>query len=138
MTKGVFRDVIIEYEGETYVVTPSNRLLRQIDAELAPQSLFGILSNVSRTNLPLPSIALIVQQLLNSAGGQFTEDDILAGLLHDVSHNNGDGVRPLLDSIASCLAVEGIDAKNSSPPLKKSGGTKAPSGQKKAKTKINR
>lgn len=120
--KGVFRDVIINYAGQDYVVTPSNKLLRQIDAELSPQSLFGILGGLGGSNVPLPALALIIQQLLNAGGGKFTEDEILADLMNDVTHNKGKGIKPLVDAIAACLAVEGVGTKNSESPSKTGGG----------------
>lgn len=116
MSKGVFRDVTIEYKGQEYTVTPSNKLLRRIDAELAPQSLFGVLGGLSGNNVPLPALALIIQQLLNAGGGKFTEDEILSDLLTDVQHNQGEGIRPLVEAVAACLAVEGVNPKNSASP----------------------
>ena len=132
MTKGVFREVILTFRDRDYVVTPSNKLLRRIDAELSPQSLFGILGAMDGQNVPLPALALIIQQLLNAGGGQFTEDDILAELLEDVTTNNGNGIRPLVESVAACLAVEGVSEKNSASPSRKSG-AKAPSAAAKKK-----
>lgn len=127
MNKGVFRDVVIEFEGKNYTVTPSNKLLRRIDAELSPQSLFGVLTGLGGANVPLPALALIIQQLLNAGGGNFTEDQILATLLADVTHNEGNGIRPLVEAIANCLAVEGVSEKNSESPSQV-GGAKASSG----------
>lgn len=133
MTKGVFREVVIEFGDNQYTVTPSNKLLRKIDAELSPQSLFGVLSSLGgQSNVPLPALALIIQQLLNSGGGNFTEDDILVELLNDVQSNNGNGIRPLVEAIAQCLAVEGVSEKNSASPSQ-GGGAKDTSGRAKRK-----
>lgn len=134
MTKGVFREVVLTFQDRDYVVTPSNKLLRRIDAELSPQSLFGVLGAMDGKNVPLPALALIIQQLLNAGGGNFTEDDILAELLSDVEHNRGEGIRPLVESIAQCLAVEGVSAKNSVSPSQTSG-EKASSGATKKKAR---
>lgn len=134
MTKGVFREICIQYQGRSYNVVPSNKLLRRIDAELSPQSLFGVLSGLNGTNVPLPAIALIIQQLLNSAGGSFTEDDILIDLLEDAKENNGDGIKPLVEAIALCLTPEGVSPKNSASPSAQ-GGAKEGSTQGKKRSR---
>lgn len=121
------REVVIEFDGERYRFTPSNKLLRRIDADLYPQTMFGILSQVGEGQVPLPAIACILANMLNAGGGNFDEDDVLQELYHDVLHNNGNGIKPLVEAIAECVSLPEVEAKmgNSSPPAKsKAGGRK--------------
>lgn len=134
INKGVFREVVIEFEDRKYIVVPSNKLLRRIDAELFPQSIFGVIGGLDGKNVPLPALALIIQQLLNAGGGDFTEDYILSRLLRDVEENRGAGIKPLMEAIAQSLAVEGVSTKNSGSPSKQ-GGAKASSTPKKNKSR---
>jgi hypothetical protein len=123
----VFREITIEFKGKDYTFVPSNKILRRIDTELAPQTLFGVLGMMDGRNVPMPALALIIQQFLNAGGGNFTEDEILLELYADIRDNDGKGIRPLMEGIAKALAPEGVDAKNSPAPRPSAGGSKAKS-----------
>lgn len=122
----VFREVKVEFGGKEYVFTPSNKLLRRIDAELYPQTMFTILGQLDGTQAPLPGLACIVANMLNAGGGEFTEDEILLELLDDVQNNGGRGVAPLGEAIGQCVGVptKAQEVGNSSTPA---------TGEKKAK-----
>lgn len=113
------REITIEFQEAEYKFTPSNKLLRKIDADLHPQTLFGVLSQFDGKQAPLPAIACIVSHLLNAGGGDFTEDDVLQELYIDTRDNNGAGVIPLVEAIGACLSIpDGDTAGNSLPPAK--------------------
>lgn len=121
----VFREVTIEFGGEEYRFTPSNKLMRRIDGELFPQTLFGVLNQMDGQQAPLPALALIISMMLNEGGGEFTEDDILKELYDDILNNNGNGVRPLVESIAACITMPDAPEGNGGSPAKsKAGGKK--------------
>lgn len=101
----VFREITVEFGGSEYTFSPSNKLLRRIDAGLTPQTLFGVLNQMDGREAPLPALAYIISELLNAGGGKFTEDDVLGELYDDVLNNNAEGIRPLVAAIAECLTL---------------------------------
>jgi len=120
----VFREVSIEFAGETYRFTPSNRMLRRIDAGLAPQTLLGVIGTMDGKNVPLPSLAYVISEMISEGGGNVDEDDVLYELYDDIESNNGEGIPPLVHVIGDCVTPPGDAAKNSPAPVKKAGGKK--------------
>ena len=112
----VLRDISISYGGETYTFTPSNRLLRKIDAGLSPNSIMGVVNTMQNENLPLYDIAFIVSEFIKAGGGNVSEDDVLAELYADLSENEGKGIGPLLEALAAAISPPGATAKNPQAP----------------------
>lgn len=121
---GVTREVTMEFGGENYTFVPSNKLLRRIDAELAPQTLFGVLALMDGVQAPLPALAYIISELLNAGGGNFTEDDILQELYVDVRENQGNGIKPLMEAIVHALSMPGASEQPGNSPARVNPGSK--------------
>jgi hypothetical protein len=77
---GVFRDITIEWDGVDYVVTPSSRLLRRIEAE-GDLSLAKMMSDMAQGRPSAYAMAFVLYKLLQSAGAKLTEDDVAAQLM---------------------------------------------------------
>lgn len=101
----ISREITIEFDGRNYTFTPSNKLLRKIDSQLYPQTIFGVLNQLDGQQAPLPALALIISELLNAGGGEFTEDDILHHLYDDIRENGGKGILPLAMAITDSLTL---------------------------------
>jgi len=118
----VFRDIQIEWNGEKYTFTPSNRLLRKIDAGLSPNTILGVANTMSGQQLPLYDIAYIVSEFIAAGGGDTSEEDVLAELYDDLAQNNGEGIAPLVAAIGQAISPPGGDAgKNQQAPARKTG-----------------
>lgn len=76
----VFRDLNVEWGGRRYVVTPSNRLLRRIEGGPDGVSLIGMSQDAARGQPKMSQIAYVVAVLLQSAGCEVTEDEVLAAM----------------------------------------------------------
>jgi len=75
----VFREVDMEWGGETYTVTPSNKVLRRIEGEGI--SLVHMAERVSKGEPPLSQLAFVIATLLQHGGAKVSEDDIYLGLV---------------------------------------------------------
>lgn len=75
----VFRDVDIAWGGRTWRVTPSNRLLRRIEAE--DVSLQFMLAELQRGRVKLSHLAFVMATVLRDAGATITEDEMLAEMV---------------------------------------------------------
>lgn len=117
----VFRELKVEFAGEVYKFTPSNKLLRRIDAGLHPLTLLGVVGTMDGANVPLPAIAYIVSEFVAEGGGSISEDDVLAELYSDLTGNNGEGIGPLVAAIGECIAPPSDAVKNSPAPARSRG-----------------
>ena len=96
----VFRDIEMEYEGQTYTVTPSNRLLRRIEAEVSIMAMF---SKFQSGKPVISELAFVIAVFLNSANAGVTEDEVAQELNWDLVHNNGDGIKSLMVSVSEMV-----------------------------------
>ena len=77
----VFRDTPIEWDGETYTLTPTMRLLHAIEAGdaskgIGPISLANVMLDVSYNQPQLAKMSHIVEVVMRYAGAKnFTEDE---------------------------------------------------------------
>ena len=99
----VFRDITISFDGAEYTITPSNRLLRSIDAGLVPDTLISVAQSAG-SGWPLPALAYITSRLIESAGGKADEDQVYAVLFHDVTDNEAKTVRAIVSALNVILA----------------------------------
>jgi hypothetical protein len=74
----IAREVKIEWKGKVYDFTPSNRLIRKIEAEEV--SLTRMVDEMGRGVIKLGQLAYVVATVLQSAGVDVTEDDMMAEL----------------------------------------------------------
>lgn len=124
---GVFREVRIEFDGQEYWFTPSNKFLRRVDAGLAPQTLLGVVATMDGKNVPLPALAFIISEMVKEGGGSADEDDVLGELYADLTSNGGNGIGPLVQAIGDCITPPDAASKNLPAP--------AVNGAKKAKSR---
>lgn len=134
----VSRESAIEFDGERYVFSPSNRLLRRIDAGLAPQTHMSVLAQLqdaaqeSQSNdmagarVPFSALAYIVSEMIREGGGNVSEDDVYSEIMLDMSENSGAGLPALIEAVIETVAPPERVAKNSPAPAK-TGGKKKPS-----------
>ena len=98
----VFREIAVEFGGKEYTFTPSNKLLRKIDAGLSPNTLLGVVSTMSGEQLPLYDIAFIVSKFIEAGGGSVDEEQVLQSFMptcrKTTVKGSGQWSRPLLTS----------------------------------------
>ena len=76
----VFRDVSIEWQGTTYQVQPSMRLLRQIESNGI--SITDIAHRTSRGSAPVSHISYVLSVLLTTAGARdASEEHVYAAIM---------------------------------------------------------
>ena len=110
----VFREIEMHYEGKDYTLTPSNRLLRRIEAGLAPSSLTGVMTRVASANPPVSEIAYIVTEFLGAAGASdIDEDEVYGDMMADLA-DGGAGVRSMCEVILQAITPSVDVAKKSS------------------------
>lgn len=107
--KKVFREVDLVYDGQTYTLTPSNKLMRRIDGGLYPQTLFSVIGVMKDQQLPLPAIAYIICEFLKEAGCEGAdEDEVVDYLTADLHTNGGAEVMQLIELIAECVTPASV------------------------------
>ena len=116
MTMGIFRDVLIKYEGVDYTVTPSARLLRLIESKgRRDDPHFNLAMSVYRMTMGDVShgeISFILAEMVNSAGAKTTADAAWAymqGL--DLA-----GLQGLIGDISECFIAPSVQGKKPEPP----------------------
>lgn len=112
----ITREIQIEWDGQVYTFSPSNRLLRRIDAGLAPQTVLGVLNLMDGSNVPLPALAYIIAEMIQAGGGDVDEDDVLAGLYDDMQNNGAKGIGPLMEALGQAIAPPPRAVKNPQAP----------------------
>ena len=118
----VFRDIKLTHDGQEYWLTPSNRLLRRIEGEMAPSSLTDMIARIGSGKPPVSEVALVVSMFLKEAGADgANEDDIYGELMADLM-NGGKIFGAMCEAIV--LAISPVDAagKKSAPQSKKASG----------------
>jgi hypothetical protein len=103
----VFRQISIPLGGKEYVVTPSNKLLRQIEGKGRRDdpdfNLVGIFMRISAGTGAVNDAAFVLAELINGCGGKVTEDDALA---HMIGIEDPKEYRGFLDLLCSCVMPE--------------------------------
>jgi len=96
----VFRDHEISWMGKRYTFTPSNRLLRRIEGQLAPSSFVDIINRMRNGKTPVSEVAFVVAEFLRAAGADdVSEDDIYGAIQQDFVSNNGEGFTRLAQTV---------------------------------------
>lgn len=103
---GVFREIELAYNGETYTLVPSNRMLRRIES--ADVSILGTMARMAtgaeRGDIPIYDVAAIVCGFLKEAGATFSEDEVIADLMEDMQHNEAQGLIALWGTIVEAIS----------------------------------
>ena len=133
----VSRESAIEYDGVQYVFTPSNRLLRRIDAGLAPQTHMSVLAQLQSAaeeaksdtmagaKVPFSALAYIMSEMISEGGGDVSEDDVYGEIMDDMTNNGGKGLPGLIEAVIETVSPPERVVKNSPSPAK-AGGKKKP------------
>jgi hypothetical protein len=103
---GIFRDVAMEWEGQTYHVTPSNKLLRRIEGQGV--NIAATMKGLASGTVSVSSLAFIAAELLKAGGADVTEDQTYGALM------GGDEARVnrLATMVAEAIMPKEADAKN--------------------------
>ncbi len=112
----IFRDITVSFGGKDYVVTPSIRLMRMVEAKARRDDpTFNLAMSVYRMTVGDVShgdISFILCEMLNSAGAKTTADEVWQWL-------SGLGVADLqatIAMIAECFLAPEAKAKKQEPP----------------------
>ncbi|MDX1489203.1 MAG: hypothetical protein R3268_13420 [Acidiferrobacterales bacterium] len=125
----VFRDVKLIHEGEEYWLTPSNRLLRRIEGEMAPSSLTDMIARIGSGKPPVSEVALVVTEFLKAAGvDKVDEDEIYSDLMRDLMNDGGKVFASMCEAIVTAISPADDEGKKPAPRAKKS---KAPGPRRK-------
>lgn len=117
----VFRDIDMVYEGQTYTVTPSNRLLRRIEGQLAPSSLTDMISRIGSAKPPVSEVAFVVAEFLKEGGADgVNEDQMYADLMGDLMGNDGKVFAAMTEALVSAISPVDVPAKKPKPGKAKS------------------
>jgi len=92
---GVFREVTIEWGGEEYVFTPSNKLLRRIEGQGV--NIAVLMHGLAVGPISAPSLAFVASEFLKAGGATVTEDEVF-GYIMTASQGQ-------IDAIATAVAT---------------------------------
>ena len=95
----VFRDLEISWRGRDYTITPTMRLMRQI--EMGDISLTDIAVRTSQGRPPISHIAYVLTKLLNAAGAGVIEDEVYEELIN----GDQDAVGELMMVVLTALSL---------------------------------
>ena len=96
----VFREMVVEYKGVEYTLVPSNKLLRRIEREV---SLAEVFAQLAKGRPRISDCAFLICELLNSAGADTDEDEVLADLMQDFASNEGRGFAAIMQQFGEAL-----------------------------------
>src|SRR5699024_2020711 len=74
----VLQDIKLEWSGEEYTITPTMRLMHEIEQRF---SLSGVAHRISQGDTPISHVASIIAMMLRSVGCKVTDDEVFAELL---------------------------------------------------------
>jgi hypothetical protein len=102
---GVFREITIEWDGEDYVFTPSNRLLRRIEGQGV--NIAVLMHGLAVGPISAPSLAFVAAEFLKAGGADVTEDDVFAYIM---TATQG-GIDALATSVAEAITPQEPEEK---------------------------
>jgi hypothetical protein len=107
----VFEEVILEWEGQEYRVTPTYRMIQRIEQDV---SIAGISQRLAEGNPPMSHIASVVGVLLRAGGAQVEDEDVYAQMLTELGPGD---ITALAEVVVSAFVPR---SKNSDSPGKSS------------------
>lgn len=107
----VFREVVVEWDGEEHTFTPSNRLLRRIEREVP---IWPLLAKVQGGELPIGDVSFVVAEVLKEVGVD-TDEDQIAGDMHG---GEPEEMLKYAFAVVSSLLPSGVDEKKPAAPAK--------------------
>lgn len=105
----VFREVEIEWGGETFTVIPTLALIRKIEREV---SLARFQVRAADGDMSIGDLAFIAATVMRSAGADVSDDEMFAQL----SHASGEEGLAFAASIMEAIAPQAPDAKKLAAP----------------------
>lgn len=102
---GVFRDVTIEWQGESYTFSPSNRMLRRIES--LGVNIATLMHGLAVGPISAPSLSLVVAEFLK-AGGARTDEDEVFGFIMTASEAE---INALATAVAEAITPKEPDEK---------------------------
>jgi hypothetical protein len=109
---GVFREIVMEWGGVDIIVTPSNKLLRRIEAQgVSPMM---VLHSFSTSAPNMSGLAFVAAELLKAGGAACDEDDVYCSMITNQAHMES-YVKALGEAVSPSVA----DAKNPEAPAVK-------------------
>jgi len=109
----VFRELIIEFGGQEYRVTPDLKLLRSIES--AGISLAAMANGIATGAPQISHVAYVLFRLLQSAGAKVDEDDVYGELMRAGT----DAARGLIMAVMQAFTPGLLDEKKPDAPAKK-------------------
>ena len=106
----IFRDVEIEWKGEAYVFTPSNRLLRRIEGEgiSFPRLVDGVASGAPA----VAEVCFVVSEFLREAGAKdVDEDEIYNTAMTALAEGDSEAFLKLANVVVEAIAPKGLEQK---------------------------
>lgn len=91
-----FREMIIEWDGEKYDFTPSNKFLRKVDREV---SLAQLSSRAAKGDAPIFDMAYVISEVLREAGVEITEDDVITEITQEGNQERAQYLVSLIDNL---------------------------------------
>lgn len=114
----VFREIKLVHDGEEYWLTPSNRLLRRIEGEMAPSSLTDMITRIGSGKPPVSEVALVVAEFLKAAGAPGVNEDQMYGELMNDLLAGGAVFTAMCEAIVSAISPTDDGGKKSDPQSK--------------------
>lgn len=94
----VFRETNVDWNGVTYRVIPSNKLLRRIESEGI--SLMHMVQEAQKGKVQISLLAFVLATVLQSAGAAITEEDMLCELSDPAAQGR---ITPLTQAILAAI-----------------------------------
>lgn len=110
MSQPVFREMEIGWRGETYVFTPSNRLLRRLEGEgiSFPKLIEGVASGAPAVG----QISFVISEFLKAGGcTTVTEDDVYDEIMTSLANGEEDAFLRLAEVVIEAISPKGLDEK---------------------------
>ena len=118
---GVFREVVMTYNGEDYSFVPSNRVLRGIEREL---SLTEMVSRIGTSKPPVSEMAFVAAEFLRAAGADKVDEDEMYGELMSSVLSDGKMFTGVCEAIVMAISPSDDIAKKPQAPKKAGPGRK--------------
>src|SRR5690625_5139011 len=114
----VFQDIKLEWRGDEYIITPTMRLMHEIEQRF---SLSRVAHRISQGDTPISHVASIIAMMLRSVGCKVTDDEVFAELLT----GEPDAIQEMaIAIITAAFPVAAKSSEGNEPARSKKGATK--------------
>lgn len=108
-----FREVIIEFEGKEYTISPSMKMLRAIEG--SGVSLAAMANNLAEGKPQISHVAYVLYHMLKSSGADVSEDSVYFAIMGA----SQDQSTAWLEAVVKAFAPGALDEKKPDAPTKK-------------------